>query len=340
VAQPAALVTGATGFIGGRLVTALVDDGWTVRACGRRPRPDDLPAAADYTAVDLADGGELGGLYDGITHLFHLAGASSSSADEDEMERANVLATSRLLAAAPPGRLQRVVHMSSSSVYGEQEQLPLPVREDVEPSPSRAYGQAKWRTEQVVHDAGRAGLPVVVLRPVTVYGPGNVKLLASAILDVAIEAYGGARTVPVPAVPIEQRVVHIDDLLRATVHVARAEGVVGGTFNVVHDHYPTSHEIAHILAASFDVEVELTDDPDAGPSYEHRQQTHAAMAAAGMATPILLTKERFRFLRKANRNNRLCIDALLSTGFEFRETDLAASIGATIFWYRAHQWIL
>lgn len=338
--QPVALVTGATGFIGGRLVTALVDDGWRVRACGRRPRPDDLPPGADYTAVDLAGDDDLAGLYDGVTHLFHLAGASSSAADEDEMERSNVLATSRLLAATPPGRLQRVVHMSSSSVYGEQEQLPLPVREDVEPAPSRAYGQAKWRTEQVVREAGQTGLPVVVLRPVTVYGPGNVKLLASAVLDVAIEAYGGVRTVPVPAEPIEQRLVHVDDLLRATVHVARAEGVVGRTFNVVHDHYPTSHEIAHILAGCFDVEVELTDDPDAGPGYEDRRRAHAAMAGAGMATPILLTKERFRFMRKANRNNRLSIDALLATGFEFEQTDLAAGIEATIAWYRSHRWIL
>ncbi len=101
MARPTALVTGATGFIGGRLVRALVDDDWSVRACGRRPRPDGLPAAAEYTAVDLAGDDDLGGLYAGITHLFHLAGASSSSADEDEMERANVLATRALLAAAP-----------------------------------------------------------------------------------------------------------------------------------------------------------------------------------------------------------------------------------------------
>src|SRR5215210_7320731 len=95
-----ALVTGATGFIGGRLVSALVDQGWTVRACGRRPRPDDLPAAADYRAVDLADVEDLGDLYDGVTHLFHLAGASSSKSDEEEMERSNVVGTRNLLAAA------------------------------------------------------------------------------------------------------------------------------------------------------------------------------------------------------------------------------------------------
>lgn len=339
MSEHAALVTGATGFIGGRLVSALIEDGWAVRACGRRTRPETLPAAADYQAVDLAGEDTLAGLYDGVTHLFHLAGASSSTSDEAEMERGNVLATERLLAAAPAGRLQRVVHMSSTSVYGEVRQLPLPVREDVTPAPSRAYGQAKWRTEQVVHRAGRSGLPVVILRPVTVYGPGNVKLLASAILDVAIEASGGDRSLPVPAEAIEQRLVHIDDLLRATMHVARVDAAVGRSFNVAGNHYPTSHGIAHILAPHFGIEVELSADLDAGPSYEDRRRIHEAMVAGGMHRAILLTRERFRFMRKANPNNRLSTEALLSTGFEFHQTDLPAAIGATIAWYRTHHWI-
>ena len=335
-----ALVTGATGFIGGRLVTALVEQGWSVRACGRRPRPEGLPAGADYQAVDLAGDDDLAGLYDGVTHLFHLAGASSSKSDEAEMERSNVVATRKLLAAAPRGQIRRVVHMSSTSVYGEEEQLPSPVSEDVEPSPSRGYGKAKWRTEQVVQEAGGNGLPVVVLRPVSVYGPGNIKLLASAILDVAVEAFACATSVPVPAEPIEQRLVHIDDLLRATVHVASADDAVGRAFNVVDAHYPTSHEIARILAGHFGVDVELAEDPDAGPSFEERQKTHGTMVEQGMKPEILLTSERFRFMRKANRNNRLSIDALLSTGFEFEHTDLASDIGDTITWYREHRWIL
>lgn len=340
MSQNSALVTGATGFIGGRLVTALVEQGWSVRACGRRPRPDDLPSDVDYRAVDLAGDDDLSGLFDDVTHLFHLAGASSSKSDEAEMERSNVVATRKLLSAAPAGQVERVVHMSSTSVYGEEEQLPSPVSEDVEPHPSRGYGKAKWRTEQVVQEAGGSGLPVVVLRPVSVYGPGNIKLLASAILDVALEAFGGATAVPVPAEPIEQRLVHIDDLLRATVHVASADEAVGRAFNVVDAHYPSSHEIGAILAGHFGVDLELADGDDAGPSFEDRQKTHEAMVGKGMEPHILLTPERFRFLRKSNRNNRLSTDALLSTGFEFRHTDLESDIGATITWYRDHRWLV
>jgi len=50
--------------------------------------------------------------------------------------------------------------------------------------------------------------------------------------------------------------------------------------------------------------------------------------------------ERLRLMRKTNINNRLSVDALRSTGFEFGQTDLTASIGATIAWYRANRWII
>ena len=87
-------------------------------------------------------------------------------------------------------------------------------------------------------------------------------------------------------------------------------------------------------------QARLDEDPDAGPGYEERREVHATMVEQGMQPHIILSKERFRFMRKANRNNRLSIDALLATGFEFEQTDLAAGIEATIAWYRSHRWIL
>ena len=70
------------------------------------------------------------------------------------MHRSNVVATQRLLDAAdaPAGRLERFLYMSSTSVYGEEVQLPSPVPEDVERHPSRGYGKAKDETR-----AGRRG---------------------------------------------------------------------------------------------------------------------------------------------------------------------------------------
>jgi len=332
------LVTGATGFIASHLIPALVGAGWTVRGCGRRPRPGWFPDEVDYRSIDLSRREGLGALFNGVTHLFHLAGASSSTSTQDEMQRFNVEATANLLAAVPASGLKRMLHMSSTSVYGEEVQLPVPVAEDVEPRPSRGYGKAKWETEQVVWGEADRGLPVVVLRPVSVFGPGNVKLLASAVLDVAIEAWAGLDTLAVPATPIEQRLVHIDDLVAACLHLIGHDGAIGRAYNVVADQYPSSHDVATILADAFGMAVRL--DDGGGLSHVERQAARAEMVAAGMTTDILLTEQRFRFLGKANRNNRLSIDALTATGFRFRHADLPPAVIDTIDWYRHHRWVI
>jgi len=334
-----ALLTGATGWIASHLLPALLADGWTVRACGRRPRPHWFPEQVDYRSVDLTGDEGLGGLYDGVTHLFHLAGASSSTATEQEMHRSNVLATRQLLAAAPPG-LERVLYMSSSSVYGEEVQLPSPVTEDVPPSPSRGYGKAKWESEQEVWAQGAAGLPVVVLRPVSIFGPGNIKLLGSAVLDTALEAWAGLDTLAVHARPIEQRLVHIEDLVRASLHLVEHEAAVGHAYNVVTEDHPSSHDLASILAEGLGMRLELADEPDCGLGYEDRSATRQQMLGQGMQPHILLTEQRLRLLRKANRNNRLSVDALLATDFRFARADLGPAIHQSIEWYRNNRWIL
>ena len=342
-ATPKALVTGATGYIASHLIPTLVEAGWDVLATGRRREPPPLPAGVDYAAANLVkdDPWVFSGLMERITHVFHLAGASSSLSDQKEMEQVNVDGTRRLLQAAKPWPIQRFVHMSSTSVYGEEVELPSPVPEDVERHPSRGYGKAKDGAERMVEEFAAGGLPTVVVRPVTVYGPGNVKLLASTILDVAIERFAARDRIPVAATPIEQRLVHIDDVVAAAIHLATVDGAVGRAFNVVLPQYPSSHEVAAMVADAFGLAVELVDDPDAaGLSYDARAETHGRMVEEGMKPSILLSKERFRFLRKANRNNRLSVEALEGTGFEFSRTDLAASIGATVDWYRANRWVL
>jgi len=338
-----ALITGGSGFIANRVAPALLEAGWQVRACGRSPRPDSLPDEAGYLNADLASGEGVEDLFDGITHVFHLAGASSSNSSEEEMHRSNVVGTENLLTAGAETGFERFLYMSTTAVYGEEVQLPVPVLESVEPHPSRGYGKTKWEAEQVVARFGEKGVPVVTLRPVSTYGPTNVKLLGSAILDVAIERYGAYENLMVANAPVEQRLVHVDDLVAATIHLMEHEDAVGRTFNVTSGQYPTSHEIGRILASEFAMVMELCDegaDDECGPSYEERGEIRDRMLGEGMTDDIFFTEERFRFMRKQNRNNRLSIDALLATGFELGETDLEASIVDTIGWYRRHRWVL
>jgi len=340
MAKRAALVTGATGYIGGYLAPALVDAGWEVRAAGRRSRPDHLPEEVEYLTADIAGADDLVPLLSGVTHVFHLAGASSSRSDEEEMERVNVVGTGRLVDAASATGVERFLHMSTTAVYGEEVPLPLPVKEDVVPQPSRGYGKAKLGAERAVWAAVEGGLDAVVVRPVSVYGPGAVKLLASAVLDVAVEHRAGLDSVAVHREPIEQRMVHMDDLVGACLHLATHDGVCGRAFNVTSGVYPTSLEVAEALADEFGMGLEPSDDPDCGMPYDERAAVRDEMLAEGMADDILLTEERFRFMRKVNRNNRLSVAALLDTGFEPKETDVRASIARNVAWYREHRWIL
>jgi UDP-glucose 4-epimerase len=333
--KPFALVTGTTGFIASRLVPALVADGWRVRATGRRARPVDLPGEVDYRPADLVSD-DLGELCAGVTHVFHLAGASSSKSSQEEMDRNNVEATDRLLDAAAAGPLERFVHMSSTSVYGEEEQLPVPVREDVEPHPSRGYGKAKWGAEQRVWAQVDKGVPAVVLRPVTVYGPGATKLLASAILDAAIERAAGLPRLAVGAEPNEQRLVHVDDLIAACLHVATTESAVGRAFNVVDGLYPSSHDVVDVLAHCFGMEPEVGGE---GLDEDRRRKVHEHLVGQGMEPAILFTPDRLRLMGKTNRNNRLSTDALQSTGFRFARTDFAAAVADNVEWYRAQRWL-
>jgi nucleoside-diphosphate-sugar epimerase len=338
VPEPLALVTGSTGYIAARLVPALVADGWRVRATGRRPRPDGLPDEVEYRPADLAgdDAAALAELCADVTHVFHLAGASSSKSTQEEMDRNNVDATRRLLDAAAAGALERFVHMSSTSVYGEEEQLPLPVREDVAPHPSRGYGKAKWGAEEQVWDRAGAGVPAVVLRPVTVYGPGATKLLASAILDTAIERAAGLARLGVAAEPMEQRLVHVDDLVAACIHLARSQDAVGRAFNVVDGLYPSSHEVASVLAGCFGMDVEVGGE---GLDEDRRRRVHEHLVAQGMEPAILFTPDRLRLMTKTNRNNRLSTDAIESTGFRFSHVDFAGAVAANVDWYRAAGWL-
>ena len=336
---PLAVVTGATGFIATRLVPALAQAGWRVRATARRDRPEWLHPTVEYRPVDLAgdDADALAELCRGATHVFHLAGASSSKSSQEEMDRNNVTATSQLLEAAAAAPLERFVHMSSTSVYGEEVQLPSPVTEDVEPRPSRGYGKAKWATEQVVWRHADEGVPVVVLRPVTTYGPGAVKLLASAILDTAIERTAGLPRLALAADALEQRLVHVDDLVAACLHVATSDAAVGRAFNVVDGIYPSSHQVGQALAGSFGMDVEIGGE---GLDEQRRRRVWEQMVERGMEPVILFTPDRLRLMAKTNRNNRVSTEALVSTGFRFSRTDFPAAVADSVDWYRAQRWLV
>lgn len=334
------LVTGGTGFLGLHLVEALRRAGDTVRTCGRRARPASLPPDVEYQQADLTGPDPLDALIVGVDRIVHAAGAASSTSTPEEMEAVNVTGTRRLMQAAFDAGVGRTVYVSTSSVYGKEVALPQPVVEDAQCHPGAGYAASKWAAEQVVWQFAAKGLPVSVLRPATIFGPGAVKLVASTILDAAIERFAGLDAFAVPRQPVEMRLVHVDDVVAACGHLTTAQDAVGRAFNLDSGVYPSSHEVADAVAGALGMTGALSEEPAPGLSYGQRQATHRRMLDAGMRDDILLPKERIRYLNKANRNNRLSLAALAETGFRPAVTDVGAAIAADVDWYAEHRWIL
>ena len=175
-----ALVTGATGFIGGNLVRELLECGHRVRALVRERSDRRNLAGLDVDEVvgDLRDPVSLQRALDGCEVLFHVAAAYTLwTPDPKLVYETNVAGTRNLLAAALAKGIERVVYTSTESSIGIRRRGDLGTEEstaDFHDLPG-AYKKSKGMAEKVALEMHREGLPVVVVNPTTPIGPGDVK---------------------------------------------------------------------------------------------------------------------------------------------------------------------
>ena len=169
----AVLVTGASGFLGGRLAQVLAAQGVEVRILARPGR--DLRHLAGLP-IQIVTGGlsDLACLAEGVrdvTHIYHCAGCSTDWASWDVYFEANVAGVGNLLRAAGQVKgLERFLHVSTTDVYG----YPVEPCEESHPlvDVGLPYNRTKCLGEQSVWEASRrSGLPVTVVRPATIWGP-------------------------------------------------------------------------------------------------------------------------------------------------------------------------
>lgn len=175
-----AFVTGATGFIGGNLVRALLTDDHQVRALVR-PGADLRNVAGlpiETVSGDLGDQQILTEQLGGCDVVFHVAAHYSLWAkDRDAIYAANVAGTRNLLAAAQTARIKRVVHTSSVAAIG----VPAPgtlASEETQTTVEALvsdYKKSKFLAEQAARDAAQNGLDVVIVNPSTPIGANDVK---------------------------------------------------------------------------------------------------------------------------------------------------------------------
>jgi nucleoside-diphosphate-sugar epimerase len=176
-----AFVTGGSGFIGGKLIRRLVDEGVGVRALARSDTAAERVAAlgAEPVRGDLESPAALRAGAEGCDVAFHAAAKVESWGPWEEFVRMNVTGTENVLAACRDAGVRRMVHVGTEAALLAGEPLVLadehtPLRPD-SPAP---YSASKARAEIAVLAAnGHGGLETVVVRPRFVWGAGDTTLL-------------------------------------------------------------------------------------------------------------------------------------------------------------------
>ncbi len=222
-----ALVTGASGYIGGHLVKTLVREGHDVaclvRPTSRTARILDLPVL--LREGDLRDVASLVAAVEGRDVVFHLAGAIRAP-NRTAFEEANVQGTGNLLKAclrAAPG-LERFVHVSSIAAVGPSPEGAV-LDEDSVPRPVSDYGRTKLEAEKLVR-AAFPRLPATILRPPNVMGPGQPELEEAVRMmrRRIVPSLGNGRP--------RTSLIDVEDLVRALILAAEDPRSVGRTYFV------------------------------------------------------------------------------------------------------------
>lgn len=225
-ARERVLVTGAGGFIGGRVIEALLQEGASqvvpaVRRWSSAARIGRYPV--EPVRFDLLDGEAVRSALESVDAVVHCAVGS---------HEATVQGTRNLLEAAREHRVRRVVHLSTIDVYGRatgsvEENAPL-IRT------GRTYGDSKIEAEEICAEFARNGLDVVVLRPTIVYGPFSETWTTAFAERLA----GGGWLLPRETCQGTCNLVYVDDLVRAILLALRCPGS-GGVYNINGPDRPT-----------------------------------------------------------------------------------------------------
>lgn len=167
-------ITGASGFIGGKLAERLLTTGRAVRVLARRPLPELAARGAEVILGDLHDPRALARGCASASTVFHVAGRVGVWGPPDDFFRVNVEGTRNVIAACRDAKVPRLVYTSSPSVVynggdlaGLDESAPLCTAAPC------AYPTSKAAAEKLVLAANDQSLATVALRPHLVWGPGD-----------------------------------------------------------------------------------------------------------------------------------------------------------------------
>ena len=261
------LVTGADGFIGSHLTETLVKSGHDVRAFVYYNSfnswgwldglPSKLVRRMDIVAGDVRDGHGVKNAMKGCDVVMHLAALIAipySYRSPDSYVDTNIKGTLNILQAARELGVEKVVHTSTSEVYGTAKFVPI--TEDHPLQGQSPYSASKIGADQLALSFYRSfATPVAVIRPFNTYGPRqSARALVPTIIT---QIADGQRTIKLGFLEPTRDFTYIDDTVRGFIAVAESDRSVGEVINIGSNFEVSVRQTAELVAERMGAKVRI-----------------------------------------------------------------------------------
>lgn len=324
--MPKVVITGATGFVGRSLATALLAQGWEVCGVARATakRPSSLPI--DWHTGDVLQPLSLQGAFEGAEYVIHAAGMlGQAGVPEAAYQQLHVEGTLHVLTAVQAQSPQaRILYVSSPGVLGPISGAPA--SEAAPLQPSNPYERSKAAAEELVQTFVAAGMDIVIARPEFIYGPGDAHVLGlfQAVKRGLFFYIGDGQATCHPT--------YIDDAVGGMVRCL-VNGRSGEIYHITGPEPITFRQLGETIAAALDVR----------PPWLRLPRPLALLAATalegvgkltGMTPPLSRTGVAF-FSEDRRFSWQKAHNALDYTP----QFDLPTGVAATVRWYQEKGWI-
>ena len=320
------LVSGATGFTGGRLARHLAARGMSVRGLVRpasRTRAAALQeAGVEIVSGDLTDAASLARACAGVDVVQHIAATFRTAGQPDAAYRAvNVRGTRALLDAALAAGVTRFVHCSTVGVHGHVEHPPA--NEDAPLAPGDIYQETKLEGERLARSVGESGdIEVVVARPAGIYGPGDTRFLK------LFRGIAKRRFPMLGSGAVCYHFTYIDDLVEGFRLCGEAPVAAGRTYILAGRHYTPLTELVRVVAEEVGVSPPRWRFP-VWPVWAAGALCEAVCVPLGVEPPLFRRRVDFFIKNRAFDTAR----ARRELGFS-PAVDLVEGMRRTADWYR------
>lgn len=263
-----ALVTGAGGFIGSHLVEYLIEKGFEVKAFVRYNSKNNWGWIEEseykdkievYTG-DIRDFDSVRDSMKGVDIVFHLAaliGIPYSYISPLAYIKTNVEGTYNILQSARELNIKRVVHTSTSEIYGTAQYVPIDEKHPV--NPQSPYAATKSGADQLALTFYRSfGLPVSVIRPFNTFGP---RQSARAVIPTIIsQILAGKKEIKLGNLDSTRDMNYVGNTVDGFVHVGLHEKSIGEVINLGSDREISIGDLANLIAKLIGTKIEIKID--------------------------------------------------------------------------------